>query len=562
MTEKILLGHEVRTGKKVVIEPSHLITTGITQLSGKTTTLEALIKRSGLKAIVFKTKIGETGFSEGNLIPPYFKERSDWQYVTALLEATLKERLKFERSWIMEVCKNADSLLQIHNRIKEKLADTKTRGLSRGVYTTLDGYFEIILPQLQYANFSKTLTLSEGINIMDLERFKMEIQSLVIKSVLDEVLTNYKGIIVVIPEAWKYIPQDLGNPVKRTSEEFIRQGATNQNYLWIDSQDIAGVDKSVLKQVSIWILGLQTEINEVRHTLDQIPIPKRLKPKEDEIQTLKKGHFYFCSPDVVKKVYVQPAWLDEKTAKEVAVGKRDVNTVEQPKTIARFGVMPMPQPTAIPSFDSQRFYAKVQQDLVELRQDFFNKIQEQQQYITRISEEIMKLQTAQPKIDTNEIVSLVMQKIPVASVNKEEIISEVMKRVPIGIGGVVYQVAPLEKIKKGFLEETKNKILEDIKSLSDGQKKVLKFIESKNAGTNYSEILERCLFLSPTAGSNRKKISEACVDMANRQLIRKDTQNRIFPFLKDRIRNLLQFHDASEQEIEQVYNYILAELLK
>ena len=53
----IKLGYEVKTGKEVGIKPSHLIVTGITQLSGKTTTLEALIKRSGLKAVIFKTKI-------------------------------------------------------------------------------------------------------------------------------------------------------------------------------------------------------------------------------------------------------------------------------------------------------------------------------------------------------------------------------------------------------------------------------------------------------------------------------------------------------------------------
>jgi hypothetical protein len=561
MAEKTLLGYEIGTGKKVFIVPSHLITTGITQLSGKTTTLEALIKRSGLKAIVFKTKIGETGFSEGNLIPPYFRERSDWQYVTALLEATLKEKLKFERSWIMEVCKNTSSLLEIHNKIKEKLADTKIRGLSRGVYTTLDAYFEIILPQLQYANFSRTLTISEGINIMDLERFKLEIQSLVIKSILDEILTNQKGVIIVIPEAWKFLPQDLGNPVKRTAEEFIRQGAVNQNFVWLDSQDIASVDKSILKQVSTWILGLQTEINEVKHTLDQIPIPKKMKPKEDEIQTLQKGHFYLCTPDEVRKVYVQPAWLDEKIAKEVAIGKRDMNTIEQPKTIARFGIMPMPQ-TAVPSYDSQRFYAKVQQDLVELRQDFFNKIEQQQQYITRLSEEIMKMQSEQPKFNTDEIVSIVMQKIPVTNVNKEEIIAEVMRRVPASTGGIFYQVAPLEKIKKDFLEETKNKLFADIRPLNDDEKKVLKFVESKGGGTNYSELLERCLFLSATGGSNRQKISQICVHLDSLLLIRKDTQNRIFPFLKERIKNLLQFHNASEQESEQVYNHILAEMLK
>jgi len=54
----IKLGYEMGTNKEVSINPSHLIVTGITQLSGKTTTLEALIKRSKLKAIVFVLEIG------------------------------------------------------------------------------------------------------------------------------------------------------------------------------------------------------------------------------------------------------------------------------------------------------------------------------------------------------------------------------------------------------------------------------------------------------------------------------------------------------------------------
>ena len=49
MKENIKLGYEIKTGKVISINPSHLIVTGITQLSGKTTTLEALIKRSRLK---------------------------------------------------------------------------------------------------------------------------------------------------------------------------------------------------------------------------------------------------------------------------------------------------------------------------------------------------------------------------------------------------------------------------------------------------------------------------------------------------------------------------------
>lgn len=43
----IKLGYELGTGKQIDIEPSHLIVTGLSQKAGKTSTLEALIKRSG-----------------------------------------------------------------------------------------------------------------------------------------------------------------------------------------------------------------------------------------------------------------------------------------------------------------------------------------------------------------------------------------------------------------------------------------------------------------------------------------------------------------------------------
>ena len=79
MNRSILLGFEVGTGKPVEIRLHHLAVFGMTQLSGKTTTLEALIDRSGLRAIAFITKRGESGFTNYRLIPPYYKPRADWQ---------------------------------------------------------------------------------------------------------------------------------------------------------------------------------------------------------------------------------------------------------------------------------------------------------------------------------------------------------------------------------------------------------------------------------------------------------------------------------------------------
>jgi len=50
VTERILLGFEVGSGESVFLPLHHLAIFGMTQLSGKTTTLEALISRSDLKA--------------------------------------------------------------------------------------------------------------------------------------------------------------------------------------------------------------------------------------------------------------------------------------------------------------------------------------------------------------------------------------------------------------------------------------------------------------------------------------------------------------------------------
>ncbi len=251
----IKLGYELGTAEKVEIKLSHLIVTGLTQEAGKTTTLESLINRSKKRAIVFRTKIGEKSFLQGTKIPPYFKDRSDWQFVQGLVEATIKEKLRsFERSQIIQICKltSGDSLLEFKKKVDEKLEQPKLNNFTRDILTNLQAYLEIVLPKLQSINFSKELELIEGLNIIDLERFSRdpEVQSLIIRSVAEEVLHNFKDVILVIPEAWKFLPQKRGNPCKLIVEEFIRQGATNNNFIWIDSQDMADVDKAPLKQIS------------------------------------------------------------------------------------------------------------------------------------------------------------------------------------------------------------------------------------------------------------------------------------------------------------------------
>ena len=145
--EKVLpLGFEIGTGDPVIIPVNHLAVTGQTQMAGKTTTLEALVARSGLRAVAFVTKRGEGAFRGGRHIPPYFRERADWQFVAAVLEATLRERLKFERAWIMRASKGARTLADVQRNVREAMKTAK--GISANVYFTLDEYLNIVVPQI------------------------------------------------------------------------------------------------------------------------------------------------------------------------------------------------------------------------------------------------------------------------------------------------------------------------------------------------------------------------------------------------------------------------------
>jgi polyhydroxyalkanoate synthesis regulator phasin len=300
----------------------------MTQLAGKTTTIEALIHRSGLRAIVFKTKRGEKGFeAAGKNLPMFFQERGDWQYVASLMEATLREKLKFERSWIIKITKDKyrteHPLKEVYERLTDLLKSGKLRGIDESIYTNLQAYLDIVLPKLAKLPTTNKINIDQGVNVMDLEMIaeSPEIQALIIRSVMEHILEKESNIIVVVPECWKFLPQGKSTPVKVFFESFIRQGAAIGNFLWLDTQDLGGMDKTELRSVNNWILGRQRESNEVQRTLDQIPLPKNKKPSELDIMNLKVGHFYAACGDEVKLTYVLPAGVPEQLGIRIAKGE-------------------------------------------------------------------------------------------------------------------------------------------------------------------------------------------------------------------------------------------------
>lgn len=319
MTDRaqVHLGFEVGSGDTVTLPLRHLVITGQTQEAGKTTALEALITRSGVRAVAFITKRGEGSFVDARTIQPYFREQADWQFVASILEASRGEKLKFERAWIIRASKGARTLADVQRNVRKALESAK--GLSADVYLTLDAYLDAVVPQIGRVRWAERVELAPGVSAMDLTALNVEMQHLVIRSTIDWVLRHEQDTVVVVPEAWKFIPQGRGTPVKLAAEAYIRQAAGLRNYLWLDSQDIAGVEKMILKSVPVWVLGVQRESNEVKRTLAQIPAGIK-KPKPEAVATLGLGQFYACHGTHITKVYVQPAWMDAETARGVATG--------------------------------------------------------------------------------------------------------------------------------------------------------------------------------------------------------------------------------------------------
>lgn len=354
----IVLGYEIGTGGVVKIPLRHTAVTGQTQESGKTTTLEGIITRSGLRAVAFITKRGEKSFRLKTTIAPYFRqpvispETPLWKWVGSILEAAINETMgKEERAAIIQASdeileirsstnkvtgnekrrthstgKKVSTLEQVAQNIKLML-DTSAAGGFKRACICLDAYFEIVIPQIRKLGSSKELKLAPGINVMDLEALTDEMQSLVIRSVIETVYREKNKTVVIVPEAAKFIPNRRGSPVRFAAEMFIRQGLGIGNVLMIDSQDLANVATEVLKSVGVWILGKQNEINEVKRVVAYIPSNPKI-PTEAVMQ-LGRGEFFAVFSGEVRKVYVQPAGMDDVHAQAIARGEIEAESWKQ-----------------------------------------------------------------------------------------------------------------------------------------------------------------------------------------------------------------------------------------
>lgn len=321
---KVHLGFEVGTGQPVEIPLAHTFVTGQTQLSGKTTALRAIVERSRQRALAFITKRGEA--FEGQAIAPYLPREGDrpipWRLVESILASALGQRaMKYERLWIVNAAKGARSLHDVRANVTRLQA--RGKGASADMYMLLGEYLDLVLPEMRQLAAADTLDLQPGLNVMDLSGVGLQLQALVIRAALERINQHETGVLTVFPEAWEFAPRGRSAPAKDEAIAMARKGAVLGNYLLCDSQDLAGVDTVVRQAASVWLLGVQRELNELKRTIQMIPAGVK-RPKPEDVAQLELGQFYACWGRHAIKVYVQPAWMNPAQARQVADGSLDV----------------------------------------------------------------------------------------------------------------------------------------------------------------------------------------------------------------------------------------------
>jgi len=319
----IRVGFEKGTANPVNISISHTVVAGITR-SGKSETVKALISRADARFLIFDVKRPRDYSGIGTEIPIYVQEKTDPLMLKRLLESQSHLALKFEFPELIKVCKKEDTFEGILQAVNEGLK-SKVHPIVENKLLVLQHLLSKLVDELNRTPISDKLELKSKINVMDLSEVSLELQQLAVHSTLKTLLEKEKNIIVVLDEAHRFIPQSGSNASKETVTRYIKEGGAKGLWLYLVDQTITGIDKQVLKQCWIWILGKQREVNEAKRTVDQIPFKTGLNEKS--IMRLKVGEFVVCTEDGAKLTYVQPAWLSEEVARNVALGRVSVKDV-------------------------------------------------------------------------------------------------------------------------------------------------------------------------------------------------------------------------------------------
>ncbi len=566
--ETVHLGFAVPSGEPVVIPLAHTFVTGQTQLSGKTTTLQALAERSGRRALAFVTKRGEQ--LDGRRIRPYLPREGDkqihWRLVETIMAAALGQRnMKWERGAIVNAAKGATTLRQVRDNVGRLREKYKKAFKVEELYMLLGEYLDLVLPEMEALDASEVLDLQPGLNVMHLAGIGTQTQAMVIRAALEYVNDHEKGVLTIFPEAWEFAPRDRGAAAKDEAIAMARKGAVLGNFLLCDSQDIAGVDTAVRQAASVWILGVQRELNELERTLKTIPAGIR-RPKPEDIATLELGHFYACWGKHAVKTYVQPVGVADDVAIGVARGLINVRAAG-----GSAGLKP-PKEDAVDREEADT-----------LRQENLRLSRENEELRRRLTALEQRGDVAIPTPVTSETraasslrhdpdqADAVARRYagdalaPDAFISSEEETRyQNFKRrlLAEGVGsggGVQVQVTPPAKLRRDFQHEEVERLLTRVRTLDPLAKRVLTLTVALEERTTQNAIAER-LGRSSTSGGGMKQLRETIGALKDLGFVDVHPKHGVASSLREKISEDLTAYQPAAEELEATYQRVLYEL--
>lgn len=333
MKSTIHLGYESPGGAPVRIPVDHMIITGRTQQSGKTTTAEACAHRVDAPVLAFVTKRDEHGFRDAATVPPMYHGRVDWEWVVSILNAGL-DHPDIDDGWIIRLCEagafkaqkwaKPKTLADVLANCETALRSSNATGLHK-----LRTYLRKVVPSVAgLTPTTKLPKLRPGINMMDLRGYPLAVQFIIMGNTLEWVYQHARGIIVLIPEAQKFFPLKSTTPLKKIGESIINERAAAPVFLWLDTQMLRNLDTSMRGQIGVWLFGVQQEVNEAKRTIEHLP--EHLSPPTvGQLMSLRRGFFVASyRGKLVPKLYVQPFFVGHEHARAIAMGEENAETID------------------------------------------------------------------------------------------------------------------------------------------------------------------------------------------------------------------------------------------
>jgi len=321
--------YRVGSGEPVDLPLHHMIVFGVTEFSGKTTFIESAVSASGYRGLTFRTKRGELGFEGATKIPIFFDDKGlvTWRNLIGLMNVMFDahiERIPGMEFAIQQIClepSQAKTLKEIEERIVERMSSKKISSFKAETFGRLLNYLKEVTPELDRIKYTDKLAIGDtGLYMMDLEGVSDAVKNLIIASTLRKVHTDLSNVVVVIPEAKKYIPRKAGTPTKWIIGLVLGEGRSVGNYVWVDTQNMKGVDTEPARNIDVRLFGRQPDAYEIKELLKALPMGEDA-PSTKEMMTLNVGEFYAKLKNEFVKVYARPVWLPGDLAVKIAKGE-------------------------------------------------------------------------------------------------------------------------------------------------------------------------------------------------------------------------------------------------